>query len=417
MNDIPVPAPRPYLLHNQIQHYAWGTQGEQAFIPHLLGIDPEPGCPYAELWMGTHPNAPSQVIIEGRTISLNQWITAYPSEILGAAVIEKFSGMLPFLCKVLSAGEALSIQAHPNKMQAEALHARDPEHYPDDNHKPEIAVALDSLTALMGIKPLPGILEALGRYPEIADFIGQDICNKLKRAKQPSPLEQQELVQIMFSKLITRSITHESGLTQAIDELAGRLRKSSRSLKEEEEIFLDLRGKYPGADVGLFAVFLLNLIHLTQGQGIFTQAGVPHAYLKGNIVECMANSDNVVRVGLTPKFKDAEALLTILDCEPQSISILEDSLVSEEVVYQTPASEFQVSQYRMKSHTERREVTEGKPEVFLLTKGELHISWKGTSETGEDVFRQGQSFFVPACLQAFRIQAKNPVELFKVEVP
>jgi mannose-6-phosphate isomerase len=212
-------------------------------------------------------------------------------------------------------------------------------------------------------------------------------------------------------------MNYERDLTQSIDELAKRLGQASKSLKEEEEIFLTLRTQYPGADVGLFAMFLLNLIHLKPGQGIFTKAGIPHAYLKGNIIECMANSDNVVRVGLTPKFKDAETLITILDYEPGPVSILEGSSDAEEVVYQTPVREFQVSRWNMKPHTERRERTEGTPNIFLMTKGEIRISWNVASEHRADVFRQGQSFFIPACLQEFMVQVKEPVELFKVEVP
>ena len=141
MNQVPEVAPRPYRMHNQIQHYAWGTRDQDAYIAHLLGNEPEEGVPYAELWMGAHPKAPSTIELEdGRTVALNMWIKAHPNAILGREVAERY-GKLPFLFKVLSAGQSLSIQAHPTKAQAEKLHARDPEHYPDNNHKPEIAVA------------------------------------------------------------------------------------------------------------------------------------------------------------------------------------------------------------------------------------------------------------------------------------
>jgi mannose-6-phosphate isomerase len=210
-------------------------------------------------------------------------------------------------------------------------------------------------------------------------------------------------------------MSDERALAQSIDELVKRLGQSSQSLKEEEEIFLTLRTRYPGADVGLFAMFLFNLIHLKPGQGMFTKAGVPHAYLKGNIIECMANSDNVVRVGLTPKYKDAEALISILDYEPGPVTILEASPDAEEIVYQTPFREFQVSQWNMKPHTERKAYTRGNLNIFLMTKGEIQLSWN--TESGAEVFRQGQSFLIPACLQEFAVQAKGPVELFRVEVP
>ena len=206
--------PRPYLLINQIQSYAWGARGEDAFIPRLLGIEPEPDTPYAELWMGAHPNAPSQVVVDGSQVSLRQLIAQYPREILGQAIAERFSGQLPFLFKVLSTAESLSIQAHPTKEQARLLHARDPEHYPDDNHKPELAVALDSLTALMGIKPFSGILETLERYPELADFVGREIASRVKSAARADPQHQKARLQELYAKLVKRSVAHKEELVQ-----------------------------------------------------------------------------------------------------------------------------------------------------------------------------------------------------------
>jgi mannose-6-phosphate isomerase len=408
--------PRPYLMRNQIQHYAWGTRNDEAFIPRLLGTEPQPDTPYAELWMGAHPTAPSAVVVEGMEISLNQWIAAHPLELLGQTVAERFRGKLPFLFKVLSTQEALSIQAHPNKAQAEVMHACDPEHYPDGNHKPELAVALDSLTALVGIKPFAKILDALDRYPELAGFVGQDIHRKLKAAKNPSYPEQQNLVRAMFAILIERSVTSVKEMSQSIDRLAVQLTESADELREEERLFLDLRQKYGGADVGLFAIFLLNLVHLEAGEGVYTPAGIPHAYLKGNIVECMANSDNVVRVGLTPKFKDAQALVDILDCQPGVISFVEGDLNSSEVVYQTPFAEFEVSRWRMEPGEEKNTIGNG-PRVLIVTRGNALIRWGSDLEGGEEVLQQGQSVFIPALLEEFKVKANGSVELFIAKTP
>src|SRR6516162_10200615 len=168
---------RPYLMHNQVQNYEWGTHDDEAYIAALLGITPEPGKPYAELWMGAHPKAPSSVLVDRKQIPLDQWIAAHPQELLGATVAARFGKRLPFLFKVLAAGEALSIQAHPNKVQAKVLRENDPEHYPDDNHKPEIAIAIDALTALMGIKPFDELANSLWRYPEIAGFVGTELSD------------------------------------------------------------------------------------------------------------------------------------------------------------------------------------------------------------------------------------------------
>jgi mannose-6-phosphate isomerase len=413
--DVPV-KPRPYLMQNQIQHYAWGTRNDEAFIPRLLGTKPQPDTPYAELWMGAHPKAPSVVVVEGTAIPLDQWIVAYPLELLGAAVAERFLDRLPFLFKVLSTQEALSIQAHPNKAQAEVLHARDPEHYPDDNHKPELAVALDSLTALVGIRPLIEILDALDRYPELVGLVGPGIHQRIRVAKNPSYPEQQALVQAMFAALIERSVTCAEELSRSIDHLAARLAESAGELREEERLFLDLRQKYAGADVGLLAIFLLNLVHLQAGEGVYTPAGIPHAYLQGNIVECMANSDNVVRVGLTPKFKDAQALLDILDCQPGVISFVEGDLNSSEVIYRTPFVEFEVSRWRMEPSQEKSTIGSG-PRVLIVIQGDVLIRWGNGLESCEEMLRQGQSVFIPALLEEFRVRASGSVELFVASTP
>jgi mannose-6-phosphate isomerase len=403
--------PRPYLLTNQFRPYAWGTREEDAFIPRLLGIAAEADTPYAELWMGAHPNAPSQAVIDGTPVSLRQLIAHHPREILGEAVAERFSGELPFLFKVLSTAEALSIQAHPTKEQARLLHARDPEHYPDDNHKPELAVALDSLTALVGFKPFPHVLRALERYPELADFVGAEVVDGARDAREAPPQEQQSRLRALYATLVARSVAHADELVASTGRLAERL--STGDAREEERLFLEMRGKYSGADVGLFTIFLLNLMHLETGQGIFIKADIPHAYLKGNIVECMANSDNVVRAGLTPKFKDVETLVDILTYEMGPPPIIAGDAGAAEIVYRTPATEFQVSRLRMQPGQERAESTGGGPQIMLVTAGDVLIGWEG----GEAAFGRGQSVLLPAFLGGFELKVPAPSELFRVQVP
>lgn len=394
--DIVIEA-RPYLLANKIQHYAWGAKDEDAFIPRFLGIEAEPDIPYAELWMGTHPNAPSDVIIDENTaIPLGELIDQAPQGILGKSLCKKFSGKLPFLFKILSIADALSIQVHPNKEQAELLHVKDPEHYPDDNHKPEIAIALESLTALVGFKSFPEMLQTLEEYPEIADFIGTNARDSVKS---------------IYSIMVEKSTEYQDMLIQCIDRLAKRLSSSTNNLNEPEKLFLDLREKYTGADIGLFSIFLFNLVYLKKGQGVFLPARIPHAYLKGNIIECMANSDNVVRVGLTPKFKDAETLVNVLNYEPKPISIMEGMNESGEVEYQPPVSEFQIRWWKLDADEERNKANANKLEILLVTEGEISIGWGNE----ESVFRKGQSILIPSILRDYTI--KGTAELFLVDVP
>jgi len=405
--------PRPYRLENPIQHYAWGTRDGAAYIAHLLGLDPEPGLPYAELWMGAHPSAPSRVRVGAHTVSLARLIEECPTEVLGAEVSEAFHETLPFLFKVLSAAESLSIQAHPNAEQAIALHARDPEHYPDPNHKPELAIALSSLTALMGLRPYDRILAALTRYPELARFVGEETCARLWQNEAALPEVQRRLVRGLLAALVSGSVARAQALEAQLDALARRLQGTGGALEEEEALFLELRNKYAGADAGLFALFLLNLVHLQTGQGVYIGPGVPHAYLEGNIVECMANSDNVVRVGLTPKYRDAETLIAILDDRLGAVPILEAPVGMEEMIYRTPAREFQVSRWQLAPGKEKRAALRERPEILLVLEGEVRTGWA----EGEDVFCQGESMLLPACLRGASVEAIKPATVFRAEVP
>ncbi len=418
MKQAPAVAPRPYRMHNQIQHYAWGKRDGDALIPELLGIDPEPGTPYAELWMGAHPKAPSEIELpDGTTVALNEWIAEHPEATLGPEVMETY-GQLPFLFKILSAAQSLSIQAHPTKSEAVRLHAQDPEHYPDTNHKPELAIALDGLTALTGFKPFSELSETLTRYPEIAEFVGAPVANRIIEAEEPSTEEQQALARELFTAMIERAEADPDALMEAVDRLANRLSTWFEGLREVEVRFLELRQRYGSRDIGLFALFLLNLIDLTPGEGLFTDAGVPHAYLNGNIIECMANSDNVVRVGLTPKFRDPKALLEIVDVTPQRPDILSghphvDRGGMIRAVYETPTEEFEVHRWRLAPGTERRMEKGAGPAILLIVEGALDISWAD----GHETFRQGEAVFLPACLPDYSVHAREGVEIFQAEVP
>ena len=396
-----------------MQHYDWGTQGSEAYIPSLLGFDPVAGVPYAELWMGAHPKAPSFLLVDDDEVALDQWIAAHPQDLLGTYVSERFGGRLPFLLKVLSAGEVLSIQAHPNKMQAERLHAKDPEHYPDDNHKPEIAIALDSLNALIGVRPCSELAEALQRYPEIAGFVGSEVSNHITHARLPTSETEVDQIRKLFKALFIKAVDEPQVLNQAINNLANRLERQAAQLSETEQLFLELRQRYTGPDIGLITLFLLNRVHLAEGDGMFAPAGTPHAYLKGNIIECMANSDNVVRVGLTSKFKDTSALIEILQYEPIPVQLLHADPASKEVIYHTSAQEFQVSRWRLDKNSERQVSSRNRPEILIITQGEVSVSWSG----GMQPYHRGESMFIPAKLSSYTLGATQGSEVFRAAVP
>jgi mannose-6-phosphate isomerase len=403
--DIIMLKPQPYILKNTVQHYEWGTKGKNAFIPKLLNIKPERDKPYAELWMGAHPKASSKIFIDGKEFDLAEVIRKYPSEMLGRKTAKRFSNTLPFLFKVLSVNEALSIQVHPNKKQAKALHKKDPLNYPDENQKHEIAIALDSLTALIGFKPIKQIMKTLKDYPEIIDFIGAGI--------KIDPIKKNFVKQI-FTQLIKNSITDTNRLSSAIKKLNDRLdRKKVKT--EIEKYFLKLHKKYK-TNVGLLILFFLNLVKLKRGEAIFTKPGVPHAYLKGNILECMSNSDNVIRAGLTPKFKDLKTLLKVLSFEPGSPEILKGQKKKDQMGYKINVKEFVIRLFKA-GKTELEFNAQSGPRILLVLNGKIKLIYKVNDKFAWQRFAKGDSLFLPSILSKYKITSEKSTSFVLVEVP
>lgn len=403
---VPKLEAKPYLLENTIQHYAWGNRGEKAIIPQLLEIEPEDDKPYAELWIGAHPKAPSQIKINDTQYPLDQAIQEQSNFILGKKVSKKFVGHLPFLLKVLSAGEALSIQTHPNKATAKKLHKKDPEHYPDDNHKPEIAIAIDSLKALVGFRPIKEIKSMLKKYPEIAIFIGDQVYKKFQKTSEN---ESQQL-QHLFSKMMNKADASSQKLQETCRQLKKKIENRS-AINERDQLFLELHEKY-GNDIGLIVIYFLNLVELQKGQGVFLDAGVPHAYLKGNIIECMANSDNVVRAGLTPKFIDIPTLVEITNYGTGKPEIQNSSTGGNSIKYDVPADEFNIQKYNIKEKLQKEFETAGSLEILFILSGILEI----TTHSDEIQISRGQTVLIPAGLDRYRLESISKSEVFRVTI-
>ena len=393
--------PMPYLIEGKIQNYDWGTRNENAFIPKFLRTQFEQDLPYAEYWIGVHPKAPSDVIINGEKVGLHKLIEEYPEEVLGKRVSEKFNNSLPFLLKILSIEKALSIQAHPEKELAAQLHEQDPQHYPDSNHKPEIAIAIDKLNAIVGLKEKEDFWQSIERYPELkllSDLLDSDTVTK-------DTISNSMIKKIYSEIMYSNSVKLEECLNSL------RLRfKNDKDLTETEMEFLAQYENY-GVDIGLISLLLFNHISIDSGKAIFTMAGVPHAYLSGNIVECMANSDNVVRAGLTPKFKDVDNLVRML-----KISSYETDLkICEEedrVIYKTTAEEFEVS--RFKPGRSLRFMYHEELAIIIVIKGEIEIQWV---ENQSNKFISGQTILIPASLSEFKIITDEDSLVYAATVP
>ena len=364
-----------------VKTYKWGKIGEASEVASLaerqsldFKIDPEE--PYAELWMGAHPQGMAKLIGNDTNSTLGQLIESNP-DLLGNNIINKFGATLPYLFKVLSINKALSIQAHPTKDHAKRLHTLYPGKYPDPNHKPEMAIAITKFEALCGFRPLNEILDYFENIGELILLVGQEAYDKLKNAAENSSLVEDALKNCI-SNLMECDVniikTQATGLT-------GRLKESQCKGEDTTSclgnLFLRIHDQFPG-DVGCFMIYFLNYITLDPFESIFLGPNLAHAYLSGDIMECMACSDNVVRAGLTPKFKDVKTLIEMLNYTPQSVEEIKfhpEKIDDFESVYDPPVEDFTVRKVLIPSGSQSEyefKETEG-PSIFITIRGKCKM--------------------------------------------
>lgn len=312
-----------FRLDAGFQQYDWGKIGSSSAVAQFAAhSDPsvkiEEDKPYAELWMGTHHKVPSYN--HETKESLRDIIESNPVEMLGQGIIDRYGSKneLPFLFKVLSIHKVLSIQAHPDKALAKVLHFNDPANYPDDNHKPEMALAVTDFEGFCGFKPLEEIADELQRIPELRNIVGDEVAEKFIKGIKPEAVKDsaddesnKKLLQEVFSKVMNAS---NETVVENARALIKRAHESPADFNKPTlpKLLINLNEQFPD-DVGLFCGgLLLNHCTLKAGEAIFLRAKDPHAYISGDIIECMAASDNVVRAGFTPKFKDVKNLVEML---------------------------------------------------------------------------------------------------------
>ncbi|WP_445527292.1 mannose-6-phosphate isomerase, class I [Streptomyces cyslabdanicus] len=361
-------------LDNTIRPYAWGST---TAIPHLLGVEPS-GEPQAELWMGAHPGAPSRT----PRGTLAEVIEAGPEEELGARTVAKFGPRLPFLLKILAAGAPLSLQVHPDLEQAKEGYADEERrgvpvdapyrNYKDANHKPELVCALTEFDGLCGFR-------APNRAADLLDALGVDSLKPYIDVLRAGPEE------AALREVLTALLTADR------EEMAGTVAEAAAAcarLGGDHAPYAGIARHYPG-DPGVLAAMLLNHFRLKPGEAVFLGAGIPHAYLDGLGVEIMANSDNVLRCGLTPKHVDVPELLRIVRFEARDPGVLRPEAGPDgEEVYDTPVDEFRLSRYVLTENATARDLTLDTPQILLCTAGSVRA--------GEQELAPGQSVFVPA---------------------
>ncbi|GAA5849993.1 hypothetical protein JCM9279_004874 [Rhodotorula babjevae] len=328
--------------------------------------------------------------------------------LLGDKVVSKFGDDLPFLFKVLAIRTALSIQAHPDKKLARRLHDEKPDVYKDPNHKPEMAVALTNFSGFCGFRPPSQIAAFLDTVPEFAAVVGSSVADsfttKFSSSRSASDDDKKAGLKDLFTALMR---AEDEPVKEQVEKLVERVAKDGADLdKEERELVQTLNSDFPG-DVGVFCTFVLNIVRLKPGEAVFLKANEPHAYLDGDIMECMATSDNVVRAGLTRKLRDVPTLTSMLTytSSPPSEQIMTPvgfRSTQHTTLYDPPIDEFSVLLTVLEQgETERYDAIEG-PSILIFTELEgagegegegARLSW---SKGDDEVSREGQVFFVGA---------------------
>jgi mannose-6-phosphate isomerase len=392
-----------FPLDNRVQEYAWGSR---TAIAELLGQPSPSPRPQAELWMGAHPSAPSSLRQGATSQSLLEAIQADPDEQLGPAVAAKFGPRLPFLFKVLAAEAPLSLQAHPDMEQARRGFECDEQanipigaphrNYKDANHKPELICALGPFEALSGFRRAS---ETLRFFAELEVEPLQPGVAMLARQPEASGIK------ALFSWLMATAADARPKLVEATLGGCRRHAETMGAFQAECRWALRLAVAYPG-DIGVIVALLLNLVVLEEGQAIYLPAGNLHAYLRGVGIEIMANSDNVLRGGLTPKYVDVDELLQVLAFADGPVSILSPRQVGLERIYDTPAAEFRLSRIDFDGKQAFHVAGRRGPEILLCTNGTV----TARAATGvSSVLRKGNSIFVPASTSSFDITGEGTV--------
>jgi mannose-6-phosphate isomerase len=404
------------LLRGAVRTYAWGSR---TAIADFTGRPSPTAHPEAELWFGAHPGDPAWLETQDGERSLLDTLREDPEGQLGGGVRGRFGDTLPFLLKVLAADEPLSLQAHPSAEQAMEGFAREEKlgipvsaptrNYRDASHKPEILVALGQFEALAGFRPAARSVELM-RALAVTDL--DPFVNLLSDQSDADGLR------ALFTTWITAPQPDLDVLVPAvIDGAIHYVRSGKKTFAAEARTVLELGERYPG-DAGVLASLLLNRINLNAGEAIYLPAGNLHTYLNGVGVEVMANSDNVLRGGLTPKHVDVPELLRVLDFTPASEDLIRPKITTDgiELVYHTPAPEFAVSVLCIDGEDLGHEIDAPSrhdgPQILLCTEGSTVVHAKG----GKVTLERGSAAWVAADDGPIRLAADSPTKLFRATV-
>jgi mannose-6-phosphate isomerase len=397
-------------MDNPVRPYAWGSR---TVIAELQGRPTPSPHPEAEMWLGAHPGDPSHLVAaDGGRVSLLDALRGDPEALLGPDRATKWSGNLPFLLKVLAADEPLSLQAHPSAAQAAEGFAREnaagipvdapTRNYRDASHKPELICALTEFHALVGFRAIPDTLELL-RALDVAELAP----HLALLAAQPDA----DGLRALFTTWITLPQSVLDRAVPALQEACVRLAKADAEFCREARMALELSERYPG-DAGVLAALLLNLVVLAPGEALYLPAGNLHAYLSGAGVELMANSDNVLRGGLTSKHVDVAELLRVLDFRPCTPPVLHGTEADGWVRYDTDAAEFLLRRLDGGDHAGAGDggtpvaVPDAGPRILLCTGGSARVRAGGSGD--DRVLGRGQALWLGAADTQVTVVPREP---------
>ena len=367
-----------HKLHGTVQHYSWGGT---TFLPKLLSIENPNHKPFAEYWLGIHAGGPSSIEVNQQSVLLSDAIATDPKAALSEPVYSHFGG-LPYLFKVLDVKDMLSIQVHPTKEYAKvafekeeaagiALNAPN-RNYKDTNHKPEIMLAMSEFWLLHGFKSEAKILETLENIAEFQVLVPLYKSEGLKGLYQFLMEMEQAQVDSLLSPVVKRALRNKQ---------EGKVDRNAPDWWVAK-LYENAAGILP-IDKGVFSIYLFNIICVMPGQGIFQDAGVPHAYLEGQNVELMANSDNVLRGGLTPKHIDVEELILNIKFESIDPVIIEGTKpCMGESVYPAPVQDFGIASITLDGSNSYSYEAESM-DMFLVVEGGCVVNNQMTIKTGE----------------------------------
>lgn len=395
-----------FKLKGKVQHYAWGGT---EYIPHWLGIDNIDKKPFAEYWMGAHPSASSSIITNDKEENLYELIKQQPDLFLGKKVKEQFAE-LPYLFKILDVKEMLSIQVHPSKEsaakgfddeEAKGISIKAPNrNYKDKNHKPEVMVALSEFWLLHGFLTEDKLLKVLQIVAEFKGFEKIVLDKGYKGLYKHVMLMPQDEVDKLLGSLVEREISRKKNNELTKHDAGWWVAK----LYEHEIPTSNI-------DRGIFSIYFFNIVRALPGEAVFQGAGVPHAYLEGQNVELMANSDNVLRGGLTPKHIDVPELMkhTIFEgIEPNLMKGID--LTSGEKNYPCPVEDFGISKIELNKNETYQSIATSL-EIIVIIDGEL-------SASGSNVLsaKKGEAIAIlPG--ETYNISTNNKLYAYKAFVP